>query len=323
MKILHVKNTAGVATELRNAQRQLGHESDILVFSQGDLRYDYDYIFQNRLTDRIPASLIGKGAQLIENVRKFRKLMRSYDVLHFHSYTIIGAEVAPRRPPQGLDLPLWKRAKKTVIKHHHGSDIRYRGCPYFQREFSDLRLASTPDLLKWDPGAELVLNPIVADNYEFVGVEERKADEPITIVHAPTDRRKKGTKFLIEAVDDLQRQGLDVELRIVENTPNHEALEIYKDADIIADRFKLGWYGVFSIEAMALGKPVLVYIDDEYRQHAPKLPVLNTTPENMKENIATLAQDFDYRAKLAAKGREFVETNHDAEMVAEKILDVL
>jgi len=68
-------------------------------------------------------------------------------------------------------------------------------------------------MLEWDDGAELALNPIVSDDYEYVGVERKDGDEPITVVHAPTDRKKKGTKYVIEA-----------------------AIEIYKEADIIADR---------------------------------------------------------------------------------------
>jgi len=322
MRILHIKNIAGVATQLRNAQRRSGHESDIIVFDPGTKKYDYDYVYRNNYVGQTPPSLVKKGIQLIKNVLEFRQLMRQYDILHFHGYTIIGADVAPRRPPQGLDLPLWKLANKKIIKHHHGSDIRYLGCPYFQRKFADLRLASTPDLLEWDPEAELVLNPIVADEYEFVGVTKH-TDEPITVVHAPTDRKKKGTKYVIDAVEKLQRDGYDIELKIVENTPNDEAIEIYKQADIIADRFKLGWYGVFSIEAMALGKPVLVYIDDEYKQYAPELPVVDTKIDELVEHIAMLADDFEYRKELGRRGRSFVEEHHDGEAVVKKILNKL
>lgn len=323
MKILHIKNIAGVATQLRNAQRRLGHQSDILVFDEGDLQYDFDYLYPNNSVERIPVPVLNKSIQLVKNVMEFWQLMRKYDVLHFHGYTIIGANVAPRRPPQGLDLPLWKLADKKIIKHHHGSDIRSRGCPYFQRKFSDLRLASTPDLLKWDTKAKLILNPIVTDEYEYVGVDQQDSDEPITVVHAPTDRKKKGTKYVIEAVEQLQRDGHNVELQIVENTPNEEAIEIYKQADIIADRFKLGWYGVFSIEAMALGKPVLVHIDDEYKQYAPELPVVDTKPDELAENLAMLATDYKYRNELAERGRKFVEEHHDAEAISRQILKLL
>lgn len=321
MKILHIGNTAGVATQLRNAQRRLGHKSDILRFSRGAKNYDSDYYFTGYYSKNIP-SVFGKGIRLIENISYLCQLIDDYDVLHFHFYTVIGGNVAPRKLPQGLDLLLWKINNKKIIKHHHGSDIRHRGVPYLQKKFADMRLVSTPDLLDWDPGAELVLNPIVTDNYEYVGVEEVPNSEPITLVHAPTDRKKKGTASVIDAIEDLQKEGLNIKLRIVENTPNEEAIEIYKQADIIADRFKLGWYGVFSIEAMCLGKPVLVYMKDEYKKYAPDAPVVDTPINKLKKNIKLLAQDFGLRNKLAQEGRKFVEKRHDAEEVGKKLIRI-
>jgi glycosyltransferase involved in cell wall biosynthesis len=106
----------------------------------------------------------------------------------------------------------------------------------------------------------------------------------------------------------------------VEDTPNEEAIEIYKQADIIADRFKLGWYGVFSIEAMALGKPVIVYIDDDYKQYAPDLPVVDTSINEIADHVTMLAEDYEYRRELGEQGRKFVEEYHDAETTAERIL---
>lgn len=322
MNILHIKNTAGVATQLRNAQRNLGYNSDIMVFDAGQKNYDYDYIYPNKRTEEIPIPLVNKGVQLIENIFQFNNLIREYDVLHFHSYTIVGANVAPRFPPQGLDLPLWKLKDKQIIKHHHGSDIRYRGCPFFQRKFTDLRLVSTPDLLNWDAEAKLILNPIFSKEYEYVGVEPRSADESITVVHAPTSD-KKGTEDLKTAISELQEDGYDIDLEVVRNTPNEEALEIYKNADVIADQFNLGWYGMFTIEGMALGKPVLVYIDNEHKEHAPELPVVETSTDEIKENLASLAMDFERRQILGRRGRKFVETHHDAVSIAENILEQL
>lgn len=319
--ILHIKNLAGVGTQLRDAQRRLGYESDLLVFDSDGWGHSKDYHLPNTRVDSVPVPLVGEGLQVVENVLRARQIFRQYDILHFHAYTVVGADVAPRRPPQGLDLPLWKRAGKTVIMHHHGTDIRDRGCPPLQRRYADLRLVSTPDLLDDDPGARYVPNPINTTQFEYVGVDEPAPDEPATVVHAPTDRKKKGTQHVIDAVDRLQRDGVDVELRIVEDTPNDEALEIYKQADIIADRFKLGWYGVFSLEAMALGKPVLVYMDDDLAPYDRGAPVVDTSIDGLADNIRSLATDVERRKELGRRGREFVETHHDATTIAMEILD--
>ena len=50
---------------------------------------------------------------------------------------------------------------------------------------------------------------------------------------------------------------LPVELDIVEGVPHDEARERYARADIVVDQLNAGWHGVFALEAMALGKPVV------------------------------------------------------------------
>ena len=39
--------------------------------------------------------------------------------------------------------------------------------------------------------------------------------------------------------------------------------ERYRAADIVVDQLNAGWYGLFAIEAMALGKPVVTFLHDE------------------------------------------------------------
>ena len=58
-------------------------------------------------------------------------------------------------------------------------------------------------------------------------------------------------------------EGLAVDLEIVEGLHHEEARERYRDADIVVDQLNAGWYGVFAIEAMALGKPVVTFLHDE------------------------------------------------------------
>ena len=62
---------------------------------------------------------------------------------------------------------------------------------------------------------------------------------------------------------DRRLRELDVDLEIVEGLHHDEALERYARADIVVDQLNAGWYGVFAIEAMALGKPVVTYLHDE------------------------------------------------------------
>ena len=67
------------------------------------------------------------------------------------------------------------------------------------------------------------------------------------VVHAPSNREKKGTADLIEACAQLP-----VDLEIVEGVPHTEARERYARADIVVDQLNAGWHGVFALEAMRL-----------------------------------------------------------------------
>ena len=60
---------------------------------------------------------------------------------------------------------------------------------------------------------------------------------------------------MIEACEQLP-----VELDIVEGVPHDEARERYARADIVVDQLNAGWHGVFALESMALGKPVVTHL---------------------------------------------------------------
>ena len=56
-------------------------------------------------------------------------------------------------------------------------------------------------------------------------------------------------------------------------------LKQIKLSDVIVDQFILGWYGMFSLEAMCMRKPVLCYIREDLAEKYKNLPILNTKPE--------------------------------------------
>ncbi len=97
------------------------------------------------------------------------------------------------------------------------------------------------------------------------------------ICHAPNHRHVKGTQFLLDALGILREVGFQFELRVVERVARPEAIELYKTSDIIADQFIMGAYGVFALECLALGKPVMTYLDhDALCSPVFNLPILNT-----------------------------------------------
>jgi glycosyltransferase involved in cell wall biosynthesis len=138
------------------------------------------------------------------------------------------------------------------------------------------------------------------------------------VVHAPNHRFTKGTDLLLDAIDRLRARGFEVDLKLVEGVPRAEALEIYADADIIADQFCGGAYGSFALEGLALGKPVLTYLDQEHLGDPVfNVPVVNTNGENLAGVLAVLIATQTLRERLGSAGRSAVETYQSVEALAE------
>jgi glycosyltransferase involved in cell wall biosynthesis len=138
------------------------------------------------------------------------------------------------------------------------------------------------------------------------------------IVHATNHRRVKGTDVLIGAMKRLKALGIECELKIVENVDRDTAFEIYRRADIIADQFVIGAYGVFALEALALSKPTLTYLDHDHLENPVfNLPIVNTTQENMVEVLAALVQTPALRQRLGAEARRQVVAYQSQEAMAE------
>ena len=120
---------------------------------------------------------------------------------------------------------------------------------------------------------------------------------------------------------------LPVELRIVEGLRHDEARREYEVADIVVDQLNAGWYGLFAIEAMALGKPVVTFLHDEAVARTEDafgttVPIVSATAETLTAHLRPLVEDADHRRRVGAASREYVERVHDVETVADRLLDI-
>jgi glycosyltransferase involved in cell wall biosynthesis len=141
-------------------------------------------------------------------------------------------------------------------------------------------------------------------------------------VHAPSHLEKKGTEWVIEACNQLP-----VDLDIVHGVLNEEALERYKQADIVVDQLLRDWHGVFSIEAMALGKPVVTSLDEDAvgqteEAYGIKVPIVRATKDDLVEKLRPLVESFEERKRLGEAGRVYVERVHDIERITDHLLDI-
>jgi len=140
----------------------------------------------------------------------------------------------------------------------------------------------------------------------------------VYVAHAPNHRGFKGSEFVIEAVRQLQEEGLKVELILIEKKPNAEVKRIFnQDADILVEQLICPGHGLNALEGMASALPVVCNLeDDDYLMpmrrwsYFEQCPLVSASPENIKCVLRKLVVNPSLRKALGAAGREYIEKYH-------------
>jgi glycosyltransferase involved in cell wall biosynthesis len=296
-------NTAGVSWQNVLALRRKGVDARLVVFERYRLHPEADWSL-----DRPPGFARGQLVQW----RALRKLLPQTDVFHFYfGLTLV---------PKSLQFPLLRAFGKKSVMHFLGSDIR--GKPAAELAWAaraGARIVGSYDAIRWVPEAEVVPPGIDLGEYS----PQPTSDRPrLVVVHAPSSRRRKGTEHVIAACAQLP-----VDLEIVEGLHHDEARRRYEQADIVVDQLNAGWYGLFAIEAMALGKPVVTFLHDEAvarteEAFGTRVPIVSATADTLADRLRPLVEDAAERRRIGAESRAYVERVHDADTVADRLLDI-
>jgi glycosyltransferase involved in cell wall biosynthesis len=304
LRVVHTPlNVAGIPWTNVQAQRRKGIDARLVVVERQRLHPEADWSL-----DR-PSGFWGRQAV---QWPAFLRLLPRTDVFHFY----FGWTLVPRK----VQWPILKATGRKSVLHFLGSDIRGRTPEQLAyARGADARIVGSYDALRWVPDAHVV--PPGLDLREYTPVPPTESARPV-VVHAPSSRRRKGTEHVVAACE-----GLDVELDIVEGLRHDEARRRYERADIVVDQLNAGWYGVFALEAMALGKPVLSHLRPEAVRQTEaaigvEVPIVSVTKETLQDRIAELAAAADERQRLGASARRYVEHVHDADRGAERLIDL-
>lgn len=244
--------------------------------------------------------------------RALAKLLPSTDVFHFY----FGLTLVPKR----IQFPILKAARKKSVFHFVGSDIRGKTPDELAYgRLADAQIVGSYDAARWIPEAEVVPPGIDLSAIEPV---PPRADGPVRVAHAALSRRRKGTELVVAACEEL-----GLELDVIENVRHDEVGPRLARADIVVDQLNSGWYGLFATEAMAYGKPVVGYIHDEAATRTAAafgvdLPIVRTTKETLAADLRTLLESAEERRARGAAGRSYVERVHDADKMADRLIDI-
>lgn len=353
LRILHVPTVVGGnAIGLARAERRLGLDSLVVAFEPPPFGYE---------PDEVLFAGAGRIRRELRRWGCLRRALRIADVVHFNFGSTILPRFWPSqhggartvyglyaRLVEGRDLALLRRAGKGIVVTFQGDDarqeegLRARVAPthgawisnyynagddarkraaisQFDRNAHAL-FALNPDLLDVLPMRAEFLPYAHVDPRELATAPPPRRRRPV-VAHLPTDRRVKGTAFLVDAA-----QRLDVDLRLIEGVPHAEALRALADADVVVDQLLTGWYGGVAVEAMAFGRPVVAHLHEPDLERLPvamraELPVTDATPETVEDVLRRLLLATDV-GELARRSRAYVERWHDPRAIAERLVEV-
>ncbi len=172
----------------------------------------------------------------------------------------------------------------------------------------------------WDT---LMLAHFSIDTEKWKSARRSQTGETFRILHAPNHRYIKGTQYFIDAVEELRAEGLDVELVLLEGVGNDEIRARMEEVDVIADQLIVGWYAMFALEGMAMGKPVMCYLREDLKElyvtaglvKPDEIPIVDCRPENVEETIRRLYENRRDVNEIGRRSRAFVERHHSLEAV--------
>ena len=267
----------------------------------------------------------------------------SYDIFHFHfGKSLYGNRIIPH-----IDVRILKRLGKKVYMHFRGSDLIEKNyyatlknnninqlniytdeairvntkkrLPVISK-FSDKIFVSTPNMLDLLPEA-ILIPQIISKNSAGIFNRPFKKSEVIKIVHAPTDKNIKGTKHIVEIVNELSHDGFNISLEILENKKPKEVIEAFKNCHFGIDQLFSGWYGKVSIELMQLGKPVFCFIHNKYFDaFDSKIPIINVNKKNLKKRLKYYLLNIKELQVIGEKGVEFVNKFHSQKSIVDKLI---
>ena len=297
-------NFAGIGWTNVEALRRKGVDARLVVFNTQPAHPEADEDLH------LPAGPAWR--RQLAQFRALAHLRPDTDVFHFY----FGLTLVPKR----VQFPVLKATRKKSVFHFVGSDIRGKSPEELAyANAAGARIVGSYDAARWIPDADVV--PPGTDLSAIEPVPPR-TEGPVRVAHAALSRRRKGTDLVVAACEEL-----GLELDVIENVRHDEVGPRLARADLVVDQLNSGWYGLFAIEAMAYGKPVLGFIHEEAAARTTEafgleVPVVRTTKETLVEDLRSLAGSPEKLPALGQASRAYVERVHDADVMADRLIDI-
>jgi hypothetical protein len=291
LKILHYQHN-GVGVVLSEAMNQLGQTSRVVATNEHPMGFREDYLLRAYFRPR-------RLATRLAWIRFYW-----YDIFHSHD------SVPPPRY-------VMKRYKGRFVQHYHWHDMRAQICE------ADLNFVANPGLTNMFPNAKWVPYPVDT---------ERFAEKPLN------DSKTLRVGYNAQSLDTYKRKYIpiaelesirhkSVELRpILDMVPNTKMREYYSTIDVWVDRIGLDFYGFATVEAAAMGIPIITQISPSNLQAINSASVqpcpfiVVQSRSEVPTAVIKLLHNSKFRQEAGQKARTYVVNTHDMFNVARKCI---
>ena len=293
------------------------------------------YVWKDEFDRLIDVNLSNKFSRC-RIVRYYQRIVfflhcfRRYNVFHFY----FGLSLLPHN----LDLPFYHIFGKKVVMEYLGTDVDFwlglngvdwRGRPVNRVELVkkiarqskqvDKQLVCSPHYYQFVDNSIILPLAIDLNLYDYT---PRDFDiKNLTFMHCPTNRKAKKTAEIEAAVKRLKDEGYVFTYKCIEHVSHQQLKEEYKSSDVVIDQLN-PWYGTVSVEAMALGRPVVANYYRHYFSFDNRfigLPIIQADVFSIYEVLKSIL-DGKYDLKIIGKkSREFVENVHSLDAVINQL----
>jgi len=262
-------------------------------------------------------------------------LVQRCDVLHLHNF--IGLDSKIFSP---IDFRVMWNQRRTIVRHFHSTPmwiaktLRVTVDSVLQCPIPKLVVAQHQE--RYISNAKLVPN-IVFPSPEIHRV--RKIDGPLRIGFAPsrflsgraarwdTKGYPETVKMLRLLVHEARRQGIFIELDLIEMVCHSECLKRKMKCDIFIDELVTGSYHLNTLEALSAGVACLTFLDRRTQQALTEVtgrtdfPAISAGLENAHDVLLELCKDPETIFQIGKTSKQWMELHWDPFQLARPFLN--
>lgn len=240
-------------------------------------------------------------------------MIKRADIVHIHQYVDLRAAL-------GIDLAE-ECNKKICIRQWHSEPEHFFKEKEMQQKMlneSITQLVIAQYHSRYYASAIMVPNLVGIDKYKYKLARSRDvphvAWSPSLKVSAWEARwSTKGYNEIKKILDYFRKKGYCT-YEIIYNIPYEECLQKKKNADLVIDDLVTGSYHLSGLEGLALGKPVLGFLDEPVERNlrkitgATRLPWINVHLENVEGVLEYLLCRMDLLELLGYYSYQWMNT---------------